>query len=756
MPFHPQWKCCFRCEVIPPEGVILFSERGHFLLRGTVYFLLAPLLNGQYTDDEIVESLRGQVSPAKIFYALHLLRRNGYVGDAAPSIPAAQGAFWDLLDVVPQEAVQRLGDTIVSIVSFGAIDPAPFQAMLVALGIRIGDEGKLRIALADDYLHPGLDACNQEALTHDRPWLLIKPVGTEVWIGPLFVPQKTGCWACLAHRLQGRRKVETYVQEKKNILTPLVFPPATLPSTLQTAYSLAATETAKWIVRAQNEEIEGRVITFDTLSLAKHSHQVVRRPQCPRCGTPAAFTAQQGAPPVLQLNKKILTPDGEHRPLTPEETLEKLKHHISPLTGIVNVLQPHTLELSEHSSTSCYIAGHNFVQVSRDDSFDFDFLYNSLRGASGGKGQNATQAKVSALCEAIERYSGIFQGDEARLRACYHHLGARAIHPNACMLFSERQVENRQQWNARSSSSQWVPEQFDENKEIEWSPVWSLTYKEWCYLPTAYCFYGYSRKHDAWFARADSNGCAAGHSKEEAILHGFLELVERDSVAVWWYNRLKKPSIDLPSFFEPYVQELQAHYWALHRDFWVLDITSDLNIPTFAAISRRIDKEVEEIIFGFGTHFDPRIAILRALTELNQSLSAVRPVSNDQEERYVDHDPAAIAWWKTAILKNHPYLAPDAAATLKRQANYCQRWSDDFSVDLLTCVKLVEKKGLEILVLDQTRPDTGLDVVKVIVPGLRHFWARFAPGRLYEVPVQMGWLAESLTEDQLNPHHIYF
>jgi len=42
---------------------------------------------------------------------------------------------------------------------------------------------------------------------------------------------------------------------------------------------------------------------------------------------------------------------------------------------------------------------------------------------------------------------------------------------------------------------------------------------------------------------------------------------------------------------------------------------------------------------------------------------------------------------------------------------------------------------MEFLVLDQTRPDIALPVVKVIVPGLRHFWPRFGPGRLYEIPV---------------------
>jgi ribosomal protein S12 methylthiotransferase accessory factor len=74
----------------------------------------------------------------------------------------------------------------------------------------------------------------------------------------------------------------------------------------------------------------------------------------------------------------------------------------------------------------------------------------------------------------------------------------------------------------------------------------------------------------------------------------------------------------------------------------------------------------------------------------------------------------------------------------------------------MTCSRIVEEHGLEMFVLDQTRPDTGLDVVKVIVPGLRHFWARLAPGRLYDIPVRMAWLERPRTEAELNPTPIFF
>ena len=77
--------------------------------------------------------------------------------------------------------------------------------------------------------------------------------------------------------------------------------------------------------------------------------------------------------------------------------------------------------------------------------------------------------------------------------------------------------------------------------------------------------------------------------------------------------------------------------------------------------------------------------------------------------------------------------------------------SDDLLDDVQLCQKIVEEKNMEMLVLDQTRPDIGLRVAKVIVPGMRHMWKRWGKGRLYDVPVKMGWLPEPLTEAQLNP-----
>jgi len=69
------------------------------------------------------------------------------------------------------------------------------------------------------------------------------------------------------------------------------------------------------------------------------------------------------------------------------------------------------------------------------------------------------------------------------------------------------------------------------------------------------------------------------------------------------------------------------------------------------------------------------------------------------------------------------------------------------------CVEIARRAGMDFLVLDQTRPDVEVPVVRVIVPGLRHFYRRFGPGRLYDVPVKLGLRDRPLAEHELNPLH---
>ena len=760
----PQFNPGYAVETVDPDKVFLLSEREKIWLTDRLTCQLATLIDGDRNLDEIIDTiqqslLQEQNSFAettsffqavlnvsiKAQYALFQMEQKGYLAQSDNNACSSHlDIFCHHLNLSPTVAHQRLGSTRTTVKALGSIPAEDFIAVLKSLHIQVADEGDLTVVLTDDYLDPRLDQLNQQALKSQSPWMLVKPLGTLVWIGPLFDPNQTGCWDCLARRLQDNRPIEGFIQRHKEISTPLASPLGFLPSTLQTALGMAATEVFKWIVQGQNKRLAGNLIAYDAIALQTQNHHLVKRPQCPSCGARLKGLTQTPLPVVMGHRQKTFTADGGHRCCSPQETLRKYQHHISPITGVVRELD----KIPGNGLTHNYIAKHHFVSLFDD----LASLRQNLGGRSAGKGRTDAQARASGFCEAIERYSGVFQEDEISQKGSYQHIGDKAIHPNACMHFSPQQYQTREHWNETCQGwFQKVPEPFDQAREIDWTPIWSLTHQDFKYLPTAYCYYGYRPpyKPDCW---ADSNGCAAGNTLEEAILQGFMELVERDGVALWWYNALRKPAVDLESFDEPYFQSLRQYYQTINRDIWVLDITSDLNIPVFAAISRRRDRQVEDIVLGYGAHFDAKVAIGRALTEVNQILPNVLMAKADGDTQYPSSaDRLAIDWWRTATVANRPYLAPDDQVAAKVRGDYAEITSDDLFEDVKLCQQIVENNGMEMLVLDQTRPDIGLRVAKVVVPGMRHMWKRLGPGRLYQVPVKMGWLHEPPAEEQLNP-----
>jgi ribosomal protein S12 methylthiotransferase accessory factor len=132
--------------------------------------------------------------------------------------------------------------------------------------------------------------------------------------------------------------------------------------------------------------------------------------------------------------------------------------------------------------------------------------------------------------------------------------------------------------------------------------------------------------------------------------------------------------------------------------------------------------------------------VARALTEVNQFL----PGALDGRRRRLF----------SRQLPTTAFLQPDAAAPPRRLDELPDHATGDLAEAVERCVELAARRDLETLVVDQSRPEIGLSVVKVVVPGLRHFWARLGPGRLYRVPVELGWVEGPLAEDDLNPAHL--
>ena len=777
-----QIKPHYHIEILPPKQVYLLGEQDNHALTGQLYCQILPFLDGNHTREQIADQLNGEVPLDYIDFVLNRLNEKGYLTEAAPELPPEVAAFWSELGVAPAVAAQALQQpvtlkTVGTRISEGMMNILSTALRDLGIPVQPADsaDSALTVVLTDDYLHPDLATLNRHQVQTGQPWILVKPLGSVLWLGPVFQPGVTGCWHCLAQRLEGNREVEASIQRQKHAAAqsndnshpgngnpPLhsYLPTArsTLPSTLQTGLQFAATEIAKHLVLAPSPSRPGpsspcsplsprpslsplssTLLTLNYRTLDFKTHTLNRRPQCPTCGDPEILQRRGFEPVVLESRQKHFTHDGGHRALTPQQTVQQHEHLMSPITGVVTELVRVTDPANPLVHT--YRAGHAFGSAT-----SLRGLRSTLRHKSSGKGKTDSQSRASGFCEAVERYSGIYQGDEPRKTAPFAELGDLAIHPECCLCISDSQYTNRNEVNQnRQAAHDWIPQRFDPSQTIEWTPVWSLTQEQHKYLPTAFCYYNYPLPKGQRFCKADSNGNAAGNTLEEAILQGLMELVERDSVALWWYNRLRRPAVDLTSFDEPYFLDLQQFYAENHRELWVLDLTADLGIPAFAGVSRRMMGESERLILGFGAHLDPTIAVLRALTEVNQLGLELDKLPNDQLEG------DAQLWLLEATLDNQPYLAPDPAQPPKTVSDYPKWWGNDIRDDVMTCVEIVQQAGLETLVLDQTRPDIGLNVVKVIVPGMRHFWSRFGPGRLYDVPVQLGWLETPTAETDMNP-----
>ncbi len=735
------FKASIQAEILSPTSVVLLGEnKSRCLLKGRDYVLLCPYLKKKYSIDQIIQRLEKKLSATEIYYALFRLQQKGFLDEHCSILPKQVYALCDLLNVPVVEAESRIRNTTICIQTFGKVSAKPFIAALKSLSLKVGDEGNLQVVITDNYRHPEI---REKYLKSKTPFFLIKPTSSEIWIGPLIISGETACFDCLLSALKRNAKEELIIERERGIKSPITIQKATNSTTSAIAYNLAAHEIFKWIVQTSNSNIESKIVTYHFPLLAIASHHVIKTMDCPTCASNA--DKDQPEPILLTNQKKYFTEDGGHRIRTPEETYKAYEHLISPISGIIEFLKPNFEDPT--GLIHVYAAEH----TQQGPHFQSSRSLNGSRSGSAGKGKTQAQSKTSCLCEAIERYSGIFQGNERREKHSYNEIKNNAIHPNSILLFSDHQYQIKEEWNKTCIAHHKIPDPFDPTKIVDWSPVYSMTEKRFKYIPTGMCYYSYPTTEH--FFSGDSNGCAAGNTKEEAILQGFFELIERDSCAIWWYSRFKCPKVDLKSFGDAYIGQLIDSYSAMGRSLWVLDIRMDFDIPTFIAVS--IDSQSRgKILFGLGCHFDPKIALHRALSEMNQCLPFLKHLDKSPENEKQEIFNTMQKWLINEHIDSHPYFLPNGQE--KKYKDYLRFDTDDLKEDILICQNMVEKKGMEMLILDQTRPDIKLPVVKVFVPGLRHFWNRYAKGRLYDVPAKLGFLQKPLQEEELNPIPFFF
>lgn len=689
-------------ETLGSEVVLLRSETEAHWLEGLAYPLIVPLLDGRPVD-QIADALAGVLDVETLHYTLTVLEKRGLLQDAATR--TSNPGFWRNLSADPVVACARLGAARIEVRSLDGDETIErlLSDALRAWDVQVEAGGDVLIVLVSDYRDVRLAAVNQEARHAGRPWLLVNLSARRVMIGPAFRPgPESACWACLEHRLRENRLTAPVTGDGDQLRT--------------LAVQFATTELIKWI-GCSGSRLDAGILTLDPGTFGVRHHVVHRRPQCHVCGNPEVATSFGRI--ALQSQRTTHFADGGYRTRSPEDTAALLERQVSPLTGIVPEVWRQSTE------------GPAVFATRLNGPSGSVFHGEALAGrplSAAGKGMSPSQSRAGCLAEAVERYSACFQGDEPRITASASDLGPAAVVPDSLLLFSPRQYQDRETWNRQRGRQHAVPEPYACDTPLHWVTSWSITHDAVRYLPAGYCFIDYAEAHDMRFSTGDSNGCAAGNTIEEAILQGFLELAERDALAMWWRNRVVRPSRDIENFEESSLRESATAIRAMGRTLRVFDLTHDLEIPVFAAMSATIDGN--DIAVGSGAHLDPRLALTRAIAEVHQSLAWPRES---------DRVPISLA--------SMPHLA--ASTDLEWPRCTPQR-TMDLRDDVHRCVDAARRRGLDVIVTNLTRADIGFPVVRVTVPGLRHYKPRFGPGRLYDVPVEIGWLDTPLREEEIN------
>ncbi len=364
--------------------------------------------------------------------------------------------------------------------------------------------------------------------------------------------------------------------------------------------------------------------------------------------------------------------DDTHRAMPPEETLKRADAKL-PAAGITRVADITNLDrigIPVFSSIRP-MADRGAISV-----------YN-------GKGATPTEAKVSAMMEGLERYSAELRDRELRID-CYSHLD-RALDPRELIL----------------------PHGAEHDAMIPWIFGWDIMNDEEILVPANAVFHPLPSEFKRLF-RTNTTGLASGNVVEEAIFHGLAEVIERDAWALVEATRRTGPLIS--DVEDEQAKGLLDKFAAAEVDVYLRDITSDIGIPTCAAAADDVRlRDPTLLTTGMGTHTSAVVAVLRALTEVAQS--RLTQIHGAREDTTTADFRKQIGYERTKRLNRHWFEASEKKAFSDIESFE----SDDFLMDIKYMLKKLEEAGLDrVVVVDLTREEIGLPVVRVIVPGLEN------------------------------------
>ncbi|ADP77282.1 methanogenesis marker protein 1 [Methanothermus fervidus DSM 2088] len=309
-----------------------------------------------------------------------------------------------------------------------------------------------------------------------------------------------------------------------------------------------------------------------------------------------------------------------------------------------------------------------------------------------GKGVTKEQAKASVIMEAIERYSAEMRSNDNTIISTTEEL-ERCIDPNELIL----------------------PGRISPDSKLEWCAALNLRNNKKYYVPANAVYHPYNpRKNSVRLFRSNTNGLASGNVIEEAILHGIFEVIERDAWSLFEIRRRGAKKIDCSNVENEMIENLLNKFKKAKIDIKLLDITSDIKVHTVAAVADDIHlKDPRLLTIGFGSHLDPEIAVMRALTEVAQSRAT--EIYGVEESKMRKMFVERIGYERMKRINYHWFREPEDVIGIEELKNEA---SNNLKKNIEIVLQKLKKRGFkDVFIVNLTR-EIGVPVVRVIIPGL--------------------------------------
>ena len=200
---------------------------------------------------------------------------------------------------------------------------------------------------------------------------------------------------------------------------------------------------------------------------------------------------------------------------------------------------------------------------------------------------------------------------------------------------------------------------------------------------------------------------------EEAILHGIFEVIERDAWSIFELTHKNYSQINLDSIESELINDTIDKFESEGIKIKLMDFTADVKIPTIAASADdTITRDAGLLTLGMGTHLDPEVAILRALTEVAQSRATQ---INGAREDTVRADFAREAGYERMKRINRFYFKQEETQIDLGDIENKSTTSINEDMEIVKN-ELVDNSISKILYTDLTRPELDVSVVRVIIP----------------------------------------